>query len=98
LFKNNYFLDAAYHKGYFKALLDVNNFFEKYAEPIKDFRLNNSKGARQILKALLDGRDALMEYGESADFTIVCDKGNLRTVKSLFIGEKPIQFDDNHNG
>jgi hypothetical protein len=93
----NYFLDTAYRNGYLKSLLDVNNFWDKYADTIKSFRLSNNEGVKRILKALLDGRDALMKYGENADFTIVCDKDIPRKVKYLFIGEKPIQSDDNHS-
>jgi hypothetical protein len=44
-----------------------------------------------LFKALLDGRDALREAGENADFYVPCDKDDLRKVKYLRIGEKPIK-------
>jgi hypothetical protein len=86
VFGDNYYLDVAYRKGYFKVLLDINNFFDKYIGTIKDFRLNNSKGIKQVLKAILDGRAFMIEYGENAEFTIVCNKDKRHSVKDIFIG------------
>jgi hypothetical protein len=83
---SDYYLDVAYRKGYFKALLDINNFFAKNTCTLKDFRLNNSKGIKQVLKALLDGRDFMIEYGENVDFTLVCAKDNVHKVKDIVIG------------
>jgi hypothetical protein len=98
MFKNNYFLNVAYRNGYFKDLLDVKNIFDRHDESLKHRHLYNIKGMRMLTKALLDGRDTLMEYGGMADFTTVHDKNDPRKVKNLFIDEKPIQFNDNHNG
>lgn len=91
MLENDYSFDTNYRKGYFKALLDTNNFFEEYSQTIKDFRLNNINGLKKILKALLDGREYMMKYGYHVDFTIVCDKNNIRDVKNLYVGPAPVQ-------
>jgi hypothetical protein len=84
----DYYTDVVYRKGYFKAVVDIRNFLDRYEGTIKMFRLGNSKGLKMLSKALLDGRDVLRERGDAADLCIVTDKDNWRKVKSLRIEPK----------
>jgi guanylate kinase len=82
---SDYYFDTGYRKGYFKALLDINNFFDNYSEMIKYHRLNNSKRIKQVLQAILEGREFMLEYGADVDFILVRDKANQHTIKDIFI-------------
>jgi hypothetical protein len=86
---NDYFLDVEYRKGYFKALMDVNNFLDTHSNVMKHYRLNNSKNLKMLFKAMLEGQDALMKYGEHADIHVTWDKNDPRKVISMSI--KPMK-------
>ena len=57
-----------YRAGYFKALMDVYNLSEKWTSTLKSFRLNNVKGIRGIIKAMMANLDYQMSYGSMANY------------------------------
>jgi hypothetical protein len=82
---NDISFDPSFRHGYFRALLDANGFFERHSDIIKKYHLNNIKGMTRLLKALLDGRDAMMKFGPYVDFTVVCSKDKPHIIKDLYI-------------
>lgn len=67
---SNYFIDKVYHDGYFKALLDVKNWYENHSEIIKYYKLSNYNGILLILNKLIEKRNELMEYAEDIEIII----------------------------
>lgn len=62
---NEFGYSFEYREGYFKALVDVCNFFEKYHELFASSRYYNKNKLPRILKALSEGSDLLMIYGDA---------------------------------
>lgn len=57
-------LDGSYIRGYTKALLDVQHFFENHSDSLKYCKLHNKKGIDIVLQMLLDNREELRETGD----------------------------------
>ena len=57
-----------YRAGYFKALMDVYDLSEAWTSSLKPVRLNNVKGVRGIIKAMMDNLDYQMSYGSMANY------------------------------
>jgi hypothetical protein len=63
-------LDGSFIRGYTKALLDVQNFFESHSEALSTYKLFNKNGVTAILKFLIENRDELREYGNIDDILV----------------------------
>ena len=63
-------LDGSFIRGYTKALLDVQNFFESHSEALSTYKLFNKNGVAAILKFLIENRDELREYGNIDDILV----------------------------
>lgn len=63
-------LDGSFIRGYTKALLDVQNFFESHSEALSTYKLFNKNGVTAILKFLVENRDELREYGNIDDILV----------------------------
>jgi hypothetical protein len=53
-----------YEKGYFKACLDIKNFFERNTTFMKSLKMFNAKGVNAMLGYILKNNDDLMMYGD----------------------------------
>lgn len=56
--------DIGYDRGYFKALLDINNWFEYHSADLKFTKAYTAKRVPVLLKAFVENSDYLKEYGE----------------------------------
>lgn len=63
-------LDGLFIRGYTKALLDVQNFFESHSEALSTYKLFNKNGVTAILKFLIENRDELREYGNIEEILV----------------------------
>lgn len=54
-------------EGYFQALLDVKNWFDRHSMSLKRDRMYNQKGVRQILSAMVDDSDYMYEKADEMD-------------------------------
>lgn len=70
-------LSGDYNRGYTKALIDVQNFFESHSEAMKYNKLYSHKGISAILSALIQNREELGETGEIDDLIVKKDKKNI---------------------
>ena len=73
-----------YRAGYFKALMDVYDLSKKWTPTLKSFRLNNVKGIRGIIKAMMANLDYQMSYGNMANYYLLqtADKKFTKWFKS----------------
>ena len=55
-------------KGYFHAMLDINNWFEQHSDTLKFDKMYNKKGIHSILQAMLNNTDIMQKYGEFTEF------------------------------
>ena len=53
-----------YRQGYFKALVDTCNFFERCSGLLASNRWFNKKKIPRLLRALAEGSELLMMYGD----------------------------------
>jgi hypothetical protein len=63
-------LDGSFIRGYTKALLDIQNFFESHSEALSTYKLFNKNGVTAILKFLIENRDELREYGNIEEILV----------------------------
>lgn len=73
-----------YRAGYFKALMDIYDLSEAWTSSLKHVRLNNVKGIRGIIKAMIDNLDYQMSYGSMANYYLFqsTDKKVVKWFKS----------------
>ena len=63
--ENNYSFD--YRNGYFKALLDVKNYFDSHSETLKNNKIYNSKKIPKLLQLFIDNCEKMMMYGDEIE-------------------------------
>lgn len=63
-------LGGLFIRGYTKALLDAQNFFEGHSEALSTYKLFNKNGVTAILKFLIENRDELREYGNIEEILV----------------------------
>lgn len=63
-------LDGSFIRGYTKALLDVQSFFENHSEALSQYKLFNKNSVSVILKFLVDNREELRETGDIDDILV----------------------------
>jgi hypothetical protein len=86
---SDYFFDAAYRKGYFKALLDARNFWESREAAVKAWRLTSYKGVLLILNKLLEERDELREKGWMMEMRV--SRGDFERFKVRDVGRERME-------
>lgn len=64
----------SYRQGYFKALLDVKDYFDYHSESLKHNRMFNSKKIPLLCQAFIDYHETMMTYGGS-DLELTLTKG-----------------------
>lgn len=66
----DFIYESIYRDGYFKALLDVKNWFEQHSNSMRYFRMYNAKGLTKILNAMIKDIEQFMEQGEDLEIVI----------------------------
>lgn len=61
---NKFGYSFEYRAGYFKALVDTCNFFEKHSDLFASNRWFSKKKMPRLLEALAEGSELLMMYGD----------------------------------
>lgn len=56
--------EMGFREGYFKALLDEENWFSEHSDNLKYYKMYNAKTIPKVLHALVDGRESLMKTGD----------------------------------
>lgn len=70
-------LSGDYNRGYTKALIDVQNFFESHSEAMKYNKLYSCKGISAVLSALIQNHEEFRETGTVDDLIVKKDKKNI---------------------
>lgn len=71
-------LDGSFIRGYTKAVLDIQHFFESHSDSLKHNKLYNCAGIEELLKFIVSNRQELCETGDIAD--IVCRKEKKKVI------------------
>lgn len=75
-------LDDNFIKGYTKALLDIQNFYERHSDSLQLYRLYTRKATTEIIRFLIENREELREIGDITNIIVNKDKsGNVRIIK-----------------
>ena len=80
-------LSGDYNRGYTKALIDVQNFFESYSEAMKYNKLYSHKGISAVLSALIQNHEEFRETGEVDDLIVKKDKKILLSERKEYKNE-----------
>lgn len=72
-----------YRQGYFKALLDVKNYFDKHSESLKHNKMYNSKKIPLLLQAFLDNADELIMWGDEIELVLSKDGKGVFLVQDV---------------
>lgn len=62
--------NSSFEKGYFKALLDVKNYFDTHSDSLKINKMYNSKNIPKLLQAFIDNRERMILEGDSVEIKI----------------------------
>ena len=72
-----------YRQGYFKALLDVKNYFDKHSESLKCLKMCNSKKIPLLLQAFIDNADEMMMWGDEIELKLSKDGKRVLLVQDV---------------
>ena len=75
-------LDGSFIRGYTKAILDIQRFFEGHSEGLSHNKLYNRKGIEAILKFIVENREELRETGDIEDIHILVKKDSKKVILS----------------
>ena len=70
----NFVEESIHRQGYFKALVDVKNWFDQHSETLKCNKMYNKKGISLMLNAFLNNMDTFMKYADFTEFIVNTDK------------------------
>lgn len=59
--------EAARREGYFQALLDVKNWFERHSASLKRLRMYNQKNIGMILSEISNNADAFQKFSDDTE-------------------------------
>lgn len=72
----------SYRQGYFKALLDVKDYFDYHSESLKHNRAFNSKKIPLLCQAFIDYHEVMMTYGGSELELMLTKEGKVILVEN----------------
>lgn len=72
-----------YRQGYFKALLDIKNYFDTHTNSLKHLKMYNSKKIPLLLQAFVENADEMMMWGEDVDLVLSNDGKSVFLVKDV---------------
>lgn len=59
--------ETASREGYFQALLDVKNWFERHSASLKTLRMYNQKNIGMLLSEISNNADAFQKFGDETE-------------------------------
>lgn len=65
----------SYRSGYFKALLDVKNYFDSHSNVLKHLRMYSSKKIPSLLQAFIDNRERMILEGDDVEIKLEVQNG-----------------------
>ena len=65
----------SYRSGYFKALLDVKNYFDSHSNVLKRLRMYSSKKIPLLLQAFIDNRERMILEGDDVEIKLEVQNG-----------------------
>ena len=68
--RDYYYLNFEYKQGYFKALVDVKNYFDSHSEMLKCYKMYNAKKLPVLFQAFIDNYQKMIYEGDSIEITI----------------------------
>lgn len=63
-----------YEQGYFKALVDVKNYFDSHSDTLKHLRMYNSKKIPLLLDAFIRYHEKMIKVGDAIDLKLTADR------------------------
>ena len=72
--------ETARREGYFQALLDVKNWFERHSAALKVFRMYNQKNIGMLLSEISKNADAFQKFGDDTEIFFEYEKGKVTKV------------------
>lgn len=72
-----------YRKGYFKALLDVKNYFDTHSDNLKYLKMYNAKKIPLLLQAFVENADEMIMWGEEIDLKLSKNGKSVFLVKDV---------------
>lgn len=74
-------VNDGYRQGYFKALLDVKNYFDSHSEVLKHYKMYNAKKIQLLLEAFLENVDLMIICGDHIDLKLSADGKKVELMK-----------------
>ena len=66
-------MNLDYNQGYFKALVDVKNYFDSHSDMLKHLRMYNSKKIPLLLDAFIRYHEKMIIVGDQIDLKLTAD-------------------------
>lgn len=81
-------IETARREGYFQALLDVKNWFERHSIALKIFRMYNLKNIGMLLSEISKNADTFQKFGDDTEKFFEFEK---KKVTKVFIKKEDEQ-------
>lgn len=76
------------HEGYFQALLDVKNWFERHSTALKNLRMYNQRNIEMLLSEISKNADTFQKFGDDTEIFFEFEK---KKVTKVFIKKEAEQ-------
>ena len=73
-------IETARREGYFQALLDVKNWFERHSKALKIFRMYNLKNIGMLLSEISKNADTFQKFGDDTEIYFEYEKKKVTKV------------------
>ena len=73
-------IETARREGYFQALLDVKNWFERHSKALKIFRMYNQKNIGKLLSEISKNADTFQKFGDDTEIFFEFEKKKVTRV------------------
>lgn len=73
-------IETARREGYFQALLDVKNWFERHSKALKIFRMYNLKNIGMLLSEISKNADTFQKFGDDTEIFFEFEKKKVTRV------------------
>ena len=72
--------ETARHEGYFQALLDVKNWFERHSAALKILRMYSRKNIGMLLSEISKNAETFQKFGDDTEINFEYEKGKVTKV------------------
>lgn len=72
--------ETARREGYFQALLDVKNWFERHSTALKLVRMYNQKNIEMLLSEISKNADTFQKFGDDTEIFFEFEKKKVTKV------------------